>query len=330
MTTRQRRHLSPRRLPVTRPPACRLCHSRPHYRPHRPDDGPLATALATKAAATAPLSDRRLTLPLVRDGWWGNHIYASWGRPLGRYAFGSGGGIRTRPSAVAVRSVSGFPPTSTMRARRAVNVTQAHSTSASPSPNTASRICGFTLPQAASRASAMRARACSSVEASPRASNARGPGRLVAGPGRRAALPSVSANASSIAVNSPRAHRAAAATRDRYSPARPPSTAASSCSAASYACPTSSPAASAAPINPAAAGTRCSSATGVKGGSSRSWRKAPGRRHRSGGAAAPSPRASGWSAATRRRSTVVRMNRLAAGGSSKSLSSALAASWLDS
>jgi putative transposase len=75
VTTRQRRgavtHLRTA-YPVSDRRACRLVHlarSRWQYHPHRPDDGPLAAALAVKAAARPRWGYRRLALLLSRDGW---------------------------------------------------------------------------------------------------------------------------------------------------------------------------------------------------------------------------------------------------------------------
>ena len=79
MTTRQRRgavtHLRTA-YPVSDRRACRLvqiARSRWQYHPHRPDDGPLAAALAMKAAARPRWGYRRLALLLSRDGWTVNH-----------------------------------------------------------------------------------------------------------------------------------------------------------------------------------------------------------------------------------------------------------------
>lgn len=75
MTTRPRRgavtHLRTA-YPVSDRRACRLvqlARSRWQYHPHRPDDGPLAAALAVKAAARPRWGYRRLALLLARDGW---------------------------------------------------------------------------------------------------------------------------------------------------------------------------------------------------------------------------------------------------------------------
>jgi putative transposase len=79
VTTRQRRgavtHLRTAD-PVSDRRACRLvqlARSRWQYHPHRPDDGPLAAALAVKAAARPRSGYRRLALLLARDGWTVNH-----------------------------------------------------------------------------------------------------------------------------------------------------------------------------------------------------------------------------------------------------------------
>jgi putative transposase len=78
VTTRQRRgavtHLRTA-YPVSDRRACRLVHlarSRWQYHPHRPDDGPLAAALAVTAAARPRWGYRRLALRLTRDGWMVN------------------------------------------------------------------------------------------------------------------------------------------------------------------------------------------------------------------------------------------------------------------
>jgi len=75
VTTRQRRGAVTylrTAYPVSDRRACRLvqlARSRWQYRPHRPDDGPLAAALAAKAAERPRWGYRRLALLLARDGW---------------------------------------------------------------------------------------------------------------------------------------------------------------------------------------------------------------------------------------------------------------------
>lgn len=79
MTTRQRRgavtHLRTA-YPVSDRRACQLvqlARSRWQSHPRRADDGPLAAALAAKAAARPRWGYRRLALLLARDGWRVNH-----------------------------------------------------------------------------------------------------------------------------------------------------------------------------------------------------------------------------------------------------------------
>lgn len=95
MTTRQRRgavtHLRTA-YPVSDRRACRLvqlARSRWQYHPRRPDDGPLAAALAAKAAERPRWGYRRLAVLLAREGWTVNHkhvlrVYRETGLRIGK------------------------------------------------------------------------------------------------------------------------------------------------------------------------------------------------------------------------------------------------------